>query len=852
MFPFLRSIHIDSLSFWLGFIAGTIFWWVARSLRGYWPTLRQYVKDRLEVMRQRRLSGLDGRLRRDTIRRAQGMHLAWSLFALDEILVEPRFLAPPPRIEPGEDQPPDEILTGTLAYLPDWTEIPVRFGAATIGLEDCLAGGGNIAVTGLPGSGKTVTLACIASRIAAGKFTAPGLEKAFPIYLHASDLSLTDLVATDPLAPIVDLYTKISPTSLLSQIPGFIRTATKTGPVCFILDGLDELPPAQFQSMVEYIRMVMEAYPGHRWVISASDENHSGLPQLGFMPVSIATWNEAQYSQFVELWSRLWMEIVVPRVLHQDPTQAVSPMLLNNWLLSQNEHRTPLEFTLKVWAAYGGDPRGPRPVDAIETYLHRIAPKEKVRLAIERLAVQMISTGQVTINRGKAGSLVAEFELVINPHPDEVTDTLPIDLPESKNADPSALPPATPEITKAASISRILPDLIENGLIVERLNETLGFVHPVLLGYLAGCALQQGGNPAALVSQPSWTGRDLALRYLAGQGRVANLVGGMLQNLEEPLFRNLFVVARWLKGSPQDAPWRGMVMRKLAEVTQRELLPISVRQKALAALVSSNDPGLILLFRQYLSSPSPSLRKLGALGCGILQDQKSVAEICPLIEDEDPRVRYTAILVLSSLGTPSGLEAIVGVLNHGEEDMRRAVAEALARVPSTGHPILKEAAASEDILVRRASVFGLIQVNADWANDILERMRIEDGQWVVRSAASQALESAQKANLRIPRPLPHPSQSPWLITYASKQGIGIPPGSEPTDLILDALKKGTEEEKLAALDYLRNKSEESITGAILYAAYTETETVREAAANALWWIAANGGAIPSPKKFGLS
>ncbi|HVN55363.1 MAG TPA: HEAT repeat domain-containing protein [Anaerolineaceae bacterium] len=852
MFTFLRSIHIDSLSFWLGFIAATIFWWVARSLRGYWPTLRQYVKDRLEIMRQRRLSGLEGRLRRDTIRRAQGSHLAWSLFALDEILVEPRILAPPPRIEPGEAQPPDEILTGTLAYLPDWTEMPARFGAATIDLEDCLAGEANIAVTGQPGSGKTVVLACIASRIAAGKIIAPGLEKAFPIYLHASDLSLTDLVATDPLAPIVDIYTKISPSVLLSQIPGFIRTAVKTGQVCFVLDGLDELPPAHFQSMVEYIRMVMEAYPGHRWVISASDENHSGLAQLGFLPVSVASWNEAQYFQFVGQWSRLWMEIVLPKVLHQDPSQAVSPMLLNNWLLTQNEHRTPFEFTLKVWAAYGGDPRGLRPVDAIEAYLHRIAPKEKVRLAIERLAVQMISTGQVTINRGKAGSLVAEFELSSTPNPAEVAEPPPTDLPEPKNVDPSTLPPASPEIAKAASISRILPDLIENGLITERLNETLGFMHPVILGYLAGCALQQGGNPAALVAQPSWIGRDLALRYLAGQGSVANLAGSMLQDLEEPLFRNLFVVARWLKGSPQDAPWRGMVMRKLAEVAQRELLPISVRQRALAALVSTNDSGLYLLFRQYLSSPSPSLRKLGALGCGALQDQKSVAEICPLIEDEDPRVSYTAILVLATLGTPSGLEAILSVLMHGNEDMRRAVAEALARVPSIGHPILKEAATSQDILVRRASVFGLIQVDADWANNILEKMRVEDGQWVVRSAASQALETAQQANPRIPRPLPPPSQSPWLITYASKQGIGISPGSEPTDMILEALKKGTEEEKLAALDYLRNKSEESITGAILYAAYTETEPVREAAANALWWIAANGGAIPSPKKFGLS
>ena len=847
MFSFLRSIHIDSLSFWLGFIAATIFWWLARNLRGYWPVLLQYAKDRLEIIRQRNLAGLDGRLRRDTIRRAQGMHLAWPLFALDEVLVEPRFLAPPPHIEPGGIQPPDEILINTLAYLPDWTELPARFGAVTLGVEDCLAGGANIIVTGQPGTGKTVALACIASRIAARKFTLAGWEKVFPIYLHAADLNLTAQVAADPLAPIVDIYTKISSVVLLTQIPGFIRTAVKSGEVCFIVDGLDELPPTLFQSMVDYIRVLMADYPNHRWVISAPDENLCGLAQLGFLPVSVAAWNDSHYSQFAEQWSRLWMEIVVPKLLHQDPTQAVSPMLLNNWLLTQNEHRTPLEFTLKVWSAYGGDPRGPRPVDAIEAYLHRLAPKQKVRLALERLAVQMISTGQVTINRGKAGSLVAEFEL----NPGEIPADLPADLPDPKIPDPPSQNQSNPETAKAASISQILPDLIENGLIVERLNETLGFIHPVILGYLAGCALHLGGNPVALVAQPSWVGRDLALRYLAVQNSVANLVGSLLQDLEEPLFRNLFVVARWLKDGPQNAPWRGIVMRKLAEITQRELLPMSIRQRALAALVSTNDAGLSLLFRQFLAAPSPSLRQLGALGCGALQDQKTVAEICALVEDQDPRVSYAAILVLACLGVPAGVEAVIGVLNHGEEDMRRAVAEALARVPSSGHPILKEAAVSQDILVRRASVFGLIQVNDAWADEILDKMRVEDGQWVVRSAAAQAVEVAQQANPRIPRPLPPASQSPWLITYASKQGIGIPPGAEPTDMIFEALKKGTEEEKLAALDYLKNKPEESIIGGILYAAYTETEPVREAAGYALWWIAANGGVIPSPKKFGL-
>jgi hypothetical protein len=548
------------------------------------------------------------------------------------------------------------------------------------------------------------------------------------------------------------------------------------------------------------------------------------------------------------------MEIVLPEIIQQDPEQAVNPLLLNNWLLSENIHRTPLEFTLKVWSAYGGDPRGARPVDAIEAYLHRIAPDSKGRLALERLAFQMTSTNQAYINRNKAGSLISEFEIVEPSTSPQPPESLSPDDPgqfENQPANPPGNSSENP--SKPAAIQRILPRLIDNGLIVERLTDTVGFVHPVILGYLAGCALQQGGNVIALIAQPSWVGRDLALQYLAAQGDVTPVINHYLNHLEEPLYRNLFIMARWLKdASTARTPWRGIVMRKLADLIQRDLLPMSVRQRALAGLIFSNDPGVNLLFRQFLGSPSNSLRLLGALGCGAIQDQKSIGELGGLLTDVDPRVRYAACLALACLGLMPALEFLETAFKQGDEDLRRAVAEALARYPALGYPILNEAAISADILVRRAAVFGLIQVRQPWANQILDKMRMEDGQWVVRSAAAQAIEVIQKPDRRIPHPLPVPSQSPWLITFAGKQGVGIPEGSQPIDIMLDAFKKGNEEEKLAALDYLIQIPEEGILSAILMAIYTETDHVREAATNTLWWMAVSGATIPSPQQFGFS
>ena len=92
---------IDSTSFFIGFFVGIAFWLLLGRARPLWTQVRENVKDQRETAKVRRTSGLEDNHRRITLRRAQGMHLAASLFAIDEIIQEPRLMAPPAPVEPG-------------------------------------------------------------------------------------------------------------------------------------------------------------------------------------------------------------------------------------------------------------------------------------------------------------------------------------------------------------------------------------------------------------------------------------------------------------------------------------------------------------------------------------------------------------------------------------------------------------------------------------------------------------------------------------------------------------------------------------------------------------------------------
>ena len=51
------------------------------------------------------------------------MHITKELFSFDEIIIEPRVIAPQTPLDPDETPPPQPLISQILPYTPDWPEI---------------------------------------------------------------------------------------------------------------------------------------------------------------------------------------------------------------------------------------------------------------------------------------------------------------------------------------------------------------------------------------------------------------------------------------------------------------------------------------------------------------------------------------------------------------------------------------------------------------------------------------------------------------------------------------------------------------------------------------------------------
>jgi HEAT repeat protein len=177
---------------------------------------------------------------------------------------------------------------------------------------------------------------------------------------------------------------------------------------------------------------------------------------------------------------------------------------------------------------------------------------------------------------------------------------------------------------------------------------------------------------------------------------------------------------------------------------------------------------------------------------------------------------------------------------EGDEPVRVAAAEALAINPDEGYAMLKEAAGIDNLLSRRAAVFGLVRIPEPWAAEQLEKIQVEDGQWVVRGAAAEALEKRRNPAAKVTPPPTEPAQVPWLVAYASRVGLGIAPGRPALEMLRRAYTDGTHEEKAAALETMGWVGDEQLRMELVRALQGEDEHLRDVAYEALWRMEAPG------------
>lgn len=868
MIGFIRNISIDRLSFWLGFIAGILFWWLVSILRVHLPGWLKFIGTRIQTARESITTEVEVRFRNDIIRYVQKQHIAFSLFSLDEIAIEPRLMAPPPQITIHKQPPFSDIVDLTIPYTPDWPELAAVYKAPTLSFSEAMEGGANLILMGHPGSGKSFALALLASRLARHDPELGNFADFFPLLIHAAEIPTSiniqvqdngdtqettastqkeDQPQKEPevkppesktlVEVLVEIFSKRVSRLTLQRLPGFIKNILGTDHVVLLLDGLDELTPERTKKVVDFVEKFLQKYTSVRVIIAASFDNLDRLPSLGFIPVAMAAWNDEQRDKFINNWGRMWTRFITPDT---ETVNSVEPQFLNDCLLASDRTSTPLILTLKAWAAYAGDFLGIDTPSLLEAYIRRmIVDVPDARPALERLALQMAVKFSSSTTQQDAEKWISELQTATS-----------IQTPETIN--PEGVTEAIPlQDQTQINVRSAVSALMSNGLLIHRPDPRISFIHPIFAGYLSGNFLTNQNDLNAILEQSTWIGKSLTLTFASAFRDFTPVVQQKLGQ-DDFLHHEQLQIARWMQVAPRNAAWKPLILRALAGTLNQQPGTLGLHARVISALALSRDTGVLVLFRQLLKSDNINNRQMAALACGILRDGKAVDELSRMLQDNNMSLIRAACLALVAIGDKNALDVVALALLQGSELLRTSAAEALANHPDEGYPALKEGSAMDDLMVRRAVVAGLARINQPWSVEILEKMQLEDKEWIVRNAAIQGIERSKQPNPYIPRPLPPLTETTWLIEFAAKLGLAVAPGKPAVDLILQALKTGQEGERLAAIEYLSMNCDATLAHNLYDQYFGGSGDILEAAYAALWLIASTGVTLPSPLEYGYS
>lgn len=839
MFQFLRNFQLDRVSFWLGFLAATLFWWLVLRFKPKAVVLFS----NFHIWFNENWAGLavktDVRLRNDVLTYAEKQHLAAGLFSLDEIIIQPLVLAPPLPTNPDVTPPIQTITEIALPYTPDWPEFASHYKAPTLTLAEALLNGANLILLGYPGSGKTVALAHLGIQLARRNDVPGNLGERLPIIIQAVDLlTVNDQISNiDVLIHGIKQYAiSVNHTQLQKYLPEMIGN----GKSLLIIDGLDELPPELSDQAINRLAQITTEYPELQFIISASLSYTNGLARLGAIPVALAAWDIEKRTQFVRHWSRLWHRYVGKEA---GLTETADPGLLNAWLLSETIPWSPLEMTLKTWALYAGDALGPSGADAIEAYIRRASFSEDQsdqdsdsRLSLQNIALDLLNTHSLFFKdiqkTAPADDVSTEIQPATDPHEARSEGDVPY----------RSIIEVEPIEDGALSV------LIENGLLQNVSERQYRFSHSLITAYLAGCGLSSSDTLESadilgdMNCNTQWDTLSAAAEIAAIRGNDM-VPANYLAFSKPPLEDHLLSCGRWLRNTSQDDPWRARILSRLANVLKSDSHPFTLKVKALTALVTSNSEGIDVLLKQLASSEKHEHRQLAALGAGYYAVDTAEEYLIPLLQDPSTKVRAACCLALVALDTRRALEAIADALLRGDEELRRYAAEAFANNIAEGFPTLKEGSTIDDLMVRRAVIFGLKRVNQPWAIETLKQMQSSDDQWAVKDLATSAIDELEGPDLYVPNPLPALQNTAWLIKYAADSGEGISQETRANDYLFRALKEGSEEQKLAAMERVYQGGYTNGIPVLLEYIKSDQSDIGETAFLALWYLATSGADI---------
>jgi len=803
--------HIDLFSFWFGFILATLFWLIIQQFRKLAPKIKQTREEnRLHYQRLKELDQEHG-IRSWSLRKAQSSHLASSLFPLNKVLIEPRVILPTKFIP---DTAEDIDFFSMYKVLPDVPEIPelyTDFPTIKLPLHSLIQGKQQyFAISANPGYGKTTALAALTSHLCSFQSTEESFDYC-PIFVDYFDLSFDDGSAKNA---ILDHLVHNVKGLDIKELDKLLFNADRNERLVFLIDNLDLLPLEELNKAHQNIALLQNEFPHSYIVITCDPFIQGNLPALGFEVFPLAAWSKSEISELFTKWRYCYSEFSNNNFYIQKIDR------IYRWLLQEDNHSfSPIDLSLKVWTSFSGCTTGNRIIDQINDYINLISGGN---LSVSDL--------DVAINK----SNLEPFPSISEPNLNQILEIFNSENIASDN-DQTIDDKGKSQINKQKGLSF----LQRSHFLIRMGNGTYRYSYPTIFSEVYSLSSEQLPLPSFTKTIISPNKRiQFQNKQLSRDDLVQ--VDSWLINQDAPLFRDRLLIEKWLKQTNQGDPLRGKIFKSIAKLLQDSTLSIGLRLRFVLDLIQINDPTIPSLFSYFANQSDSSLRELSAFAFGLLNDPKGVPILVKLSKDPDITVQKFSCLSLNRIWNPPAQSALVDIIFSADEDLRSLVCQIISIHQPEGYQILQELAETDNYLARKAAVSGLVLVDAPWVPILLEKMSIQDTQWIVRDAAKFAVENPLPKNIFIGTKHLPVHENPHILNLSEEMKIEVPSKGMPTDLLYKVLENKGRLDQEIALEYLLLQPDSKLIKALIDLSIDSGSSIRETATNALYQLSKAG------------
>jgi hypothetical protein len=390
-----------------------------------------------------------------------------------------------------------------------------------------------------------------------------------------------------------------------------------------------------------------------------------------------------------------------------------------------------------------------------------------------------------------------------------------------------------PEDMREANNSAFLVECVQTHALFDLKNGSYQPIHPALILYIQSLDIELSENDET-VYRPMGPLLDFSLKL----GLINRPILEIPQEFRASTGLNFLSLSTYYERLEVDSAQKQSYLAKAYQLIQEPANSLAYKIQLLTIFSKLPIGNLAQILEKLNQYPDLDCQLVSIYAYGIFNLPDREKFLKKILHSEKINFREAAIISLSRIWNAETQKICLDHFMKSNERDQRILAEIFAHKQKDGHEILKELSAVSDAKCRRAAIHGLRLIKEPWVKAIFEDLSLHDFEWNVRDAAAHALETYNETDFVISDPRVDAANVPWLLQFASRQGIGIPADIFPSSIIHQVLISGDFAEQIAALGMLARHPDSSSIKNISECA-KKNRSIREYAQESLLQISRN-------------